>query len=219
MSYVVSLENYRPGQRYDGLPWTGARIEESATRDGVFVPIETNAFTDPDPDPQNPRTRDFTTALAVLPAGWYRVVFTRGAEAQAAPPVYFPNPGARPTVQGVATLLRARTKDKTTEVGTFTADTRPTATQVETLIDQAVADVQMRTGAMIPEDLEGAARHVTAIRAAMLIESSYLPEQTSGDNTVYLNFRFQYAEQIARLVQAVQLRSLFAETPEIAGSA
>jgi hypothetical protein len=98
-------------------------------------------------------------------------------------------------------------------VGTFTAQTRPTATQVELVVDQALADVQMRIGTDIPVVLHDAVAHVVAIRAASLIEASYMPEQTGNDNTVYINFRFQYAEQIGRLVTAVQLRCLF---PEVA---
>jgi hypothetical protein len=83
VTFVVSLDDNTPGARFDAIPWDRARIEESATRDGLYATIDTidlatGPGVDPtglDADPREPATRDITTSLAVLPAGWYRVVW------------------------------------------------------------------------------------------------------------------------------------------------
>lgn len=79
MTQVISLENYQPTPRYDGLPWTLARIQEAATADAValdWTTLETIVLTPVDADPTEPASRDFTTALASDTDGlWYRIVF------------------------------------------------------------------------------------------------------------------------------------------------
>src|SRR5215831_7714469 len=92
----------------------------------------------------------------------------------------------RPTVEQVALLLRARTKDSNdNEVGTFDDDTRPTADQVEEQIDEAVALVAMRLPSTVPDTLWPAVAAVVAYRAALRIEKSYFPEQVRSDRSVY----------------------------------
>lgn len=120
----------------------------------------------------------------------------------------------RPTVDQIGALLRARTKVGMTEPGTFTDETRPTGDQVELLIDQAVADVAMRVGVTIPDELNNSGRHVVALRAAQLVELSFFPEQQEGAGGVspYQTLRLSYEEALDKLVKAVQIRSLFSET-------
>lgn len=131
-----------------------------------------------------------------------------------------PDPGAPlgvvPTVADIGALLRARTKgsDQTggDELGTFTADTRPTGAQVAALIAQAVSDVAMRVGADVDEDLHGSYRECVALRAAMLVEIGYYPEQTGDgpqDRTVYHSMRRSYEDSVETLVKAVQIRVAF----------
>jgi hypothetical protein len=61
-----------------------------------------------------------------------------------------------PSVADVAVLLRARTKDVNgVEVGTFNDDTRPSSSQTITLIEEAVADIQVRMGLSPPLELAG----------------------------------------------------------------
>jgi hypothetical protein len=89
VTQVVSFERYRPVARYDGLPWTQVRIEESATEDGTFVGIETIALSPVDTDPTDPQARSFTTELANDGELWYRVVFVdaNGDESVATDPI------------------------------------------------------------------------------------------------------------------------------------
>lgn len=72
---VVSLTGYRPSARFDALPWTAARIEEGPTFSGPWTLIDTKALTPLDTDTTAPQLRSFTTELATLESGWYRIVF------------------------------------------------------------------------------------------------------------------------------------------------
>jgi hypothetical protein len=108
----------------------------------------------------------------------------------------------------VARLLRARTKARIAtgplgntgnELGEFTGDTRPTGDQVDALIMDAASSVAARVGLAIPTEHEWIARRVVAIRTAMLIELSYFPEQTDGDNTIYQRLSDLYDETLSSL--------------------
>ena len=114
---------------------------------------------------------------------------------------------ARPTVDDVAALLRARTKDSNgTEVGTFDDDTRPTATEVESHIDTAVLLVGSRLPPthLLPADLQGAIAGLVAYRAAMRIEKSYFPEQVRSDRSAYTQLREEYLDDLAAVMAAVE---------------
>lgn len=87
-----------------------------------------------------------------------------------------------PTVAAIAALIRARTKiPGAKEAGTFTDMTRPTAAQVEELIAQAVDHVEAAIGGDPCNDsLRDSAGAASAMLAAILIESSYWPEQAEA---------------------------------------
>jgi hypothetical protein len=111
-----------------------------------------------------------------------------------------------PTTTEVARLLRARTKDATTgtEIGDFNTNTRPTATEVTDLIGDAAASIAARIGTTIPDEHAWLAQRTAAIRAAMLIELSYFPEQTNGDDTAYAHLADLYAESLTGLEAALE---------------
>jgi hypothetical protein len=75
MTVVVTFEDYTPAPRYDALPWTEVRIEESDAADGTWTLIDTIALSPLDADPENPASRDFTTELGTADELWYRVIF------------------------------------------------------------------------------------------------------------------------------------------------
>ncbi len=75
MSVVVSLEDYRPSPRYDGEPWTDARIYEGTASDGAFTLLETIPLSPVDSDPENPAYRNFTTDLGTADELWYKIIF------------------------------------------------------------------------------------------------------------------------------------------------
>lgn len=111
----------------------------------------------------------------------------------------------RPTVQDVANLLRARTKDTFgNESGTFTEDTRPTSLAVDGHIDAAMALVATRLPALdtIAPVLLDAYAQVVAYRAALRIEKSYFPEQVRSDRSAYDQLLQEYLDDLAALVEA-----------------
>lgn len=112
----------------------------------------------------------------------------------------------RPSVEDVARLIRARTKDDVgDEVGTFTEDTRPTADQVEDHITTALALVGTRLPP--PERLDAvfgsAVAALVAYRAALQIEKSYFPEQVRSDRSAYEQLRQEYLDDLAALTEAI----------------
>lgn len=102
-----------------------------------------------------------------------------------------------PTVAEVGTLMRARTRDSMgNELGTFTTDTRPTATEVTEMIDSASELVEGRLGD-VPERLEPIVTTIIALRAAMAIELSYFPEEVGDDQSAYARYREQFQDALA----------------------
>lgn len=122
------------------------------------------------------------------------------------PPDPLPTPPlAFPTTADVAAILRARTKDLTgVEVGDFTADTRPTHTEVQALIAQAYAEVTGQSGTLLHPRCAGAATALVVIRAAMWVELSYFPEQVRSDRSVYQELAEQYTAGMPGLLSCVE---------------
>lgn len=121
-----------------------------------------------------------------------------------------PSSNYRPTVADVGAILRTRTKTATgDELGTFTADTRPTAVQVGLLIDQALGDVAIEVGEDIPEALWPAAKRVVALGAAVQVELTFFPEQIQPGRSPYPQLLALYEGSagrpgaLARLVAAL----------------
>jgi hypothetical protein len=90
-----------------------------------------------------------------------------------------------PTSSDVAALLRARTKDDTgRELGDWSDETRPTASEVDALIAQTADYVAAAIGG-VPDRCAGAASQAVLLRTAMLVELSYFPEQVRSDRSPY----------------------------------
>ena len=90
MAQVITFVGYKPIERYDSIPWTEARIEESdtATFDDILVwsEVETVTLTPVDADPSDPVYRNFTTELASDTAGlWYRIVWVDASLDESSP--------------------------------------------------------------------------------------------------------------------------------------
>lgn len=210
MSYVVTFEDFTPPKREDGLNWRQVRIEESAVEVGPWTVLETQALSPLDVDSANPLTRSFTTELATLEEGWYRVTYIDLSldESQPSEPIHN-SPTAYlsylPTVSQVAAIERARTRTSVGEgEGVFSADTRPTANQVSALIHIAAGDVTEETGLELPEAVWRNARNAILYRAAMLIELSYFPEQIDTNRSPYDRFERLYLAKMKTLVKAIE---------------
>ena len=107
----------------------------------------------------------------------------------------------RPTLEQVGALMFARTRDSEgVEQGSFTADTRPTASQANAIIDMAVDAVRAVVGS-VPEDSRCAqsAYMVAALGAARMIEKSLFPEQVNTPRSPYESYRVEYEEALTGL--------------------
>lgn len=88
MAYVLTLEGFTPGARFDNTPWTEARIEEATALAGPFTPLATFNLVPLDADPEHPQARNFQTTSA-NPRGWYRIVWLdAGGNVQETPAIY-----------------------------------------------------------------------------------------------------------------------------------
>lgn len=108
----------------------------------------------------------------------------------------------KPTLEDVAALIHSRTKDQYDKLlGTFTAETRPTAVQVQDLIDRSARVVSLELG--VPHsrmgDLSEQAKAVVAVRAAWQIEVSFFPNQVEGSDSAASNLREMYESDLALL--------------------
>lgn len=198
---VVSFTAYTPPPRYDAQSWTQARVEEAAVATGPWTSIDTKSLV-ADVDPANPDQRSFTTELATLTDGWYRVTWLDAQGDASAPtePVHnIAGGGAVPTVDETAALLQERTWANGVQQGTFSADTTPTADQAQRLIDLAVDDVLIAFGGTIPAGYERRARMLATLRAATLIENSFFRRDVESGTSPYTQYQAMYLADLERL--------------------
>lgn len=85
MTFVVSLIGYLPPPRYDAVVWESVKIEESPAPTGPWTQIDAQTLTPADTDATMPQVRNFTTGLATLADGWYRVTFLDAFAGQSEP--------------------------------------------------------------------------------------------------------------------------------------
>lgn len=121
--------------------------------------------------------------------------------------------GIRPSVTDVASILRARTKVRGgSEIGTFNTLTRPTAPEVESLIDDAVSEILGKVQPIDPTLPPGSAfnapgskyeqriRNAVKLYAALLIELSYFPEQIRTGQSATTTLQTLYDSRIRALI-------------------
>jgi hypothetical protein len=111
----------------------------------------------------------------------------------------------KPTVEDVAALIRARTKvPGAKEAGTFNDVTRPTKTEVEALIGQAVDHVAAAIGGDPCNDqLKQSASAAAGLMTAILIEASYWPEQAEARGSTASRLEALYNARMKSLTAAV----------------
>lgn len=150
MTRIVTLEEFTPGERVDGLPWTLARIEEAATAGGARTSLATiNLATGPgvsptglDTDPSEPQPRTLTTSLAQLNAGYYWVVFIdAAAHEQEVGPVFAPAQAETYTSPVAVRRVLSPDGDRT--------DTGSAASLSDDDLEQAIAEAQAEIDARL----------------------------------------------------------------------
>jgi hypothetical protein len=99
MTQVVSFEDYTPPARFDAIPWSEVRIEQSDTTatpsaTTVWTQIDVVALSPLDSNPAIPASRGFTTHLASdTPDLWYRAIFADANNSTTLPSVPVQNQG------------------------------------------------------------------------------------------------------------------------------
>lgn len=92
-----------------------------------------------------------------------------------------------PSVAEVASHIRSRTRDRHgREIGTFNADTRPTASDAGGHAQRAARHIAMQLGSPATEwagDLLQTATDVAALYAALSIETSYYADGSAPDDS------------------------------------
>lgn len=207
---VVSLTDYTPLPRFDGLPWTNARLEEGPADAGPWTPLHTFPLSPLDADPSNPITRSFTWPAATLVEGWYRIVWVDAALAESpTDPVHNIESSKAeymPTTSQVARLILSRTKDRYGNMpGSFTALTTPTALQVTAIANDVIPEVADVIGDTVPEALTDDAQQVVALRTAMQIELSYYSDQVNTGRSIYPQLKEQYTLALAELAKQIEM--------------
>jgi hypothetical protein len=111
----------------------------------------------------------------------------------------------RPTVDDVARVLRARTKDQFgNEVGTFDDDTRPRGAQVDEQIDASFAAVRIRLPTVIADELLPAVAGCVALHAACAVEKAYRPEEVVSGRSPYEQLLAEFVVEMQALIEATE---------------
>jgi hypothetical protein len=109
-----------------------------------------------------------------------------------------------PTVDEVAALERTRTiEDSGDEVLTFDSGTRPSDTEVQDLIDQAVPAVCGRLRAAFPISYYDDVKHLVCLYTAILIEGSYFREQVSSEGAMSV-WRSLFADALTGIQSSIE---------------
>lgn len=112
-----------------------------------------------------------------------------------------------PSTKQVASYIRARTRVAGGGIiGDFTEATRPTKAEAEEIIAEAVQQVILEIGTATPctEDLEAGSGTCAALYAAMLIEQSYYPDQTTSEGNSFKSLQSLYKPKMQALANRVQ---------------
>lgn len=116
-----------------------------------------------------------------------------------------------PDLTQVADYIRTRTRTAGgSEAGTFNVAaaaeqdrTKPTAEQVQGLINRSIGRTSGVIGADVLAAHHESAKNVTALRAALLIELTYFPEQVATGRSPYAQLKELYDEEWADLLSAL----------------
>jgi hypothetical protein len=207
MGYSVTFFDYVPAARgtADG-PWTRVRFEEAGdARRGPWFSLDTQTLSPVDSDPTLPQVRTLTTDQATRYPGWFRLVWIDAFGGEQPTEPEYAGSAVRPSVQEVANLMPDRTTiDGSSEAGTFTAGTQPTAEQVDSLIDMVLDTVDSRVPDDASAEAERAARGVVTLTTAMLIETGRFGDQRDVNDARVGFWERLLASHEAMLDQATQ---------------
>jgi hypothetical protein len=118
-----------------------------------------------------------------------------------------PSSDYRPSIEDVGARMFARTLDSNgnRRTGTFSATTLPSATAVDTLIDDALSTVEAAVGRDLDGDFLATAKTAVVYNTAMLIELSYFPESTESGDSAYKAYEARYEDVVKHLKDAINM--------------
>lgn len=208
MTYVISFKNYVPSSRSDGIKWTGGIVQQApdATDEpGTWSTIDTFVIADY-PDPTVPPVINYSTHLATIAEGWFRLAFTDpGAGQEFTLPLWYSTSSARPNTRDVAAYIKNRTVDSNNNfVGDFTDNTAVTKDEVEELIikgeDRILRRLDLDPNEPLPTESLPAIRDMISLYAAMLTELTKYSEQVAVGRSPYPHLKQLFDDQLPELV-------------------
>jgi hypothetical protein len=216
---VVTLLDYTPPPRVDGLPWVSVELQEAldiAGTPGAFAAIDTLALDPPDDDPSDPAPRSFTTEAALLADGWYRAVWidASGDRSRPTEPRRF-LPWA-PTIGEVARVTPAYTRggfdddehQSGREHGVYDHTTTPSAAEVADLIGTACDEIAGRVGVPIPPRCFALARITARWHVAAAISAGKIPAGTDDAGGEYRSHIGNYRACLDELILQARARTI-----------
>lgn len=211
---MVSFKDFTPPSIPNITSFGNADIFESPNSSGPWTFIDTYVISPLDFSSMQPATHSFSTRNNTIPTGgWYKVIWRNSDGVQAAtPPVQNVVSDAAeylPSASEVGKILYTRTVDDTgAYLGTFTSKTRPTLEVASETIIQAGQDVDKMIGDDIPPSMWDDAKRVVALRAAMLIELTFFPEQIASARSPYDRIKELFDEQIKALSVVIEAQEV-----------
>lgn len=194
MSYMHSFTDVEPPVRYDAVAWASVHIEESSDN-ATWTEVDVQALA-ADPNPATPTPVNISVTSS-LETGFFRFRFEDAGGTLSPYTGSVPSPGLAeasdllPSIADVALRLRTRTVGTTqvtgglgadtgpAEVTTFDDTTRPTATEVQRVIETAYDVLIGRiivAPELIPAQVRGTFRQAVAAYASLLVEWSFFRE-------------------------------------------
>ena len=204
----VATFYFTPPAREDEKAWTGALIETSASSTGPWGSIDIYDLDPVATDPSDPPEYGFTVST---PDPWIRLTWLDEDGNASLPTQPLQNRSAyvavdeiKPSLAEVAALIPGRVTENGEGAITFNADTNPTGTQAQTVIDTQAGEIYDRCEAIRVDQIPFA-KSVVALASALVIERGFFPQEQDNAASILDDLRADYNVKVVRLEQATRL--------------
>ena len=112
----------------------------------------------------------------------------------------------KPTIDEISARIKSRTLETISgkRIGTFNANTNPTADEVGTFIEDALSEVGARVGQDLDQGYWAAAKFAAIMHVCSSIELSLFPESTDESASAYNAFKTRFENAIEALYTAIK---------------
>lgn len=115
-----------------------------------------------------------------------------------------PTSDYEPSIAQVAAHIMSRTVNQYgVRLGTFTPDTTPTDTEVQSIIEITMPEIADIIGDDVPEFLWDDATTVASIRVAMQVEIAFFSEQVNSSRSAYPLLKEKFESTVENLSKQV----------------